>query len=154
MTSGNDAQQPQASANGSPPQAPSEPPKRALLTVRERLRAARVLGKYAEPRGGPPSSKGSPKKPEFGSRVLDALRETDGGGGKRADRKRSGLPEAPSNMFDDSKRGLPKEGWTFEALPFGTDVLVIVVSFALITTLMFGTTYLVWKLGAIHFNEY
>uniref|UniRef100_A0A0E0CSI4 J domain-containing protein n=1 Tax=Oryza meridionalis TaxID=40149 RepID=A0A0E0CSI4_9ORYZ len=140
------------SANGSPPQ---EPPKRAPLTARERLRAARVLGKYAEPGGASPKGKAAAaaagKKPEFGSRVLDALRETDGKAGKK---RSSRLPEAPSNMFDDSKRGLPKEGWTFEALPFGTDVIVIAASFTLITVVMFGTTYLVWKLGAIHFNEF
>ncbi|KAF0928150.1 hypothetical protein E2562_038057 [Oryza meyeriana var. granulata] len=52
-------------------------------------------------------------KPEFGSRVLYTLRETDG-----AKKRRSRLPEAPSNMFDYSKRGLPKEGW-FEALAGG-----------------------------------
>jgi hypothetical protein len=146
-----------ANANG------SEPPKRAPLTARERLRAARVLGKYAEPsaaaKKGAASSKpggvgaARPAKPEFGSGVLDALREADakkaGGGGRR----RSRLPEAPGNLFDDSKRGMPKDGWTFE-LPFGVDVFLVLVSFTLITTIMFGTVYLVWKLGAIHFNEY
>ena len=156
MTPGNgQPQQPvaNANANGS---APSEPPKRAPLTARERLRAARVLGKYAEPSAkgasSPPPSKSS--KPEFGSGVLDALREADakkagGGGGRRGSR----LPEAPGNLFDDSKRGMPKEGWTFE-LPFGVDVFLVLVSFTLITTIMFGTAFLVWKLGGIHFNEY
>lgn len=152
-----------ANANGSAPS--SEPPKRAPLTARERLRAARVLGKYAEPSAkGMPSKSGGggggaaassrPAKPEFGSGVLDALREADAkkagaGGGRR----RSRLPEAPGNLFDDSKRGLPKDGWTFE-LPFGVDVFLVLVSFTLITTIMFGTAFLVWKLGAIHFNEY
>lgn len=144
---------------------PSEPPKRVPLTARERLRAARVLGRYAaaEP-GGPekpaPTGSSSSSKPEFGSRVLEALRETDakkkGGAGGRKKRS-SGLPEAPSNLLDDTKRGMPKEGWTFDwlaALPVGTDVLVVAASFGIITTVMFGTTYLVWKLGAIHFNEY
>jgi len=154
VTPGNgQPQQPVANANGS---APSEPPKRAPLTARERLRAARVLGKYAEPSAkgasSPPPSKSS--KPEFGSGVLDALREADakkagGGGGRRGSR----LPEAPGNLFDDSKRGMPKEGWTFE-LPFGVDVFLVLVSFTLITTIMFGTAFLVWKLGGIHFNEY
>ncbi|KAF0926525.1 hypothetical protein E2562_026015 [Oryza meyeriana var. granulata] len=68
--------------------------------------------------GGSSSQKGKAAaavgKPEFGSPVLDALRETDG-----TKKRRSRLPEAPSNMFDDSKRGLPKEGWTFEALAGG-----------------------------------
>ncbi|CAN6295456.1 unnamed protein product [Urochloa humidicola] len=152
-------QQPVANGNGS---APSEPPKRAPLTARERLRAARVLGKYAEPSAKKGSSASPPLpasnksgKPEFGSGVLDALREADakkggaGGGGRRGSR----LPEAPGNLFDDSKRGMPKEGWTFE-LPFGVDVFLVLVSFTLITTIMFGTAFLVWKLGAIHFNEY
>ncbi|CAN6306977.1 unnamed protein product [Urochloa humidicola] len=154
VTPGND----QPVANGS---AASEPPKRAPLTARERLRAARVLGKYAEPSAkkgslASPAAAASKKsgKPEFGSGVLDALREADakkggGGGGRRGSR----LPEAPGNLFDDSKRGMPKEGWTFE-LPFGVDVFLVLVSFTLITTVMFGTAFLVWKLGAIHFNEY
>ncbi|XP_066388223.1 uncharacterized protein [Miscanthus floridulus] len=154
VTPGNNGQpqQPVANANGS---APSEPPKRAPLTARERLRAARVLGKYAEPSAkGSSSSSSKSAKPEFGSGVLDALREADAkkggaGGGRRGSR----LPEAPGNLFDDSKRGMPKEGWTFE-LPFGVDVFLVLVSFTLITTIMFGTAFLVWKLGAIHFNEY
>lgn len=115
--------------------------KRPPLTARERLRAARVISKYTD-------SNPKPVKAEFGSKVLDAIREGDKG-----KRKGSRLPDAPSNLFDDSKRGLPKEGWTFN-LPFGTDVLVIVFSFLFITTVMFATTYLVWKVGAIHFNEY
>ena len=74
-------------------------PKRSPLTARERLKAARVISRYTE-------SKTS--KSEMGRKVLDALRESDKG------KKRSGLPEAPENLFDDSKRGLPKEGWTFQ----------------------------------------
>jgi hypothetical protein len=147
-SSNSNGQQPQPSANG----IPSEPPKRVPLTARERLRAARVLGKYAAEPGE--KKKGSS---EFGSGVLNALRETDGAGGKKGGRKRSGLPEAPSNLLDDTKRGMPKPGWTFDwmaALPVGTDVLIVAASFSIITTVMFGTTYLVWKLGAIHFNEY
>ncbi|WVZ56598.1 hypothetical protein U9M48_007099 [Paspalum notatum var. saurae] len=149
-------------ANGQPPQEPGvanangSAPKRAPLTARERLRAARVLGKYAEPsaKGSASSSSKPGNKPEFGSGVLDALREADAkkagpGGGRRGSR----LPEAPGNLFDDSKRGMPKEGWTFE-LPFGVDVFLVLVSFTLITSIMFGTAFLVWKLGAIHFNEY
>uniref|UniRef100_A0A2P2IVJ2 Uncharacterized protein LOC8265374 n=1 Tax=Rhizophora mucronata TaxID=61149 RepID=A0A2P2IVJ2_RHIMU len=113
-------------------------PKRSPLTARERLRAARVLSRYTE-------SKAS--KSEMGSKVLDALREGDQG------KKRSGLPEAPTNLFDDSKRGLPKQGWTFQ-FPGGSDLFITVFSFVFISTLMFATTYIVWKVGAIHFNEY
>lgn len=112
--------------------------KRTPLTAREKLRAARVLSKYTEPRT---------TRSELGSKVLDAIRETDKG------KKRSGLPEAPSNLFDDSKRGLPKQGFTFN-FPGGNDILIIAFSFVFISTVMFATTYIVWKVGAIHFNEY
>lgn len=113
--------------------------KKSTLTARERLRAARVLSRYTE-------SKES-NKSDMGSRVLDALKESDRG------KKRSRLPEAPTNLFDDSKRGLPKPGLTFQ-FPGGFDLFFIVLSFVLISTLMFATTYFVWKVGAIHFNEY
>lgn len=113
--------------------------KKSPLTARERLRAARVLSRYTE-------SKES-NKSDMGSRVLDALKESDRG------KKRSRLPEAPSNLFDDSKRGMPKPGWTFQ-FPGGFDLFIIAFSFVFISTLMFATTYFVWKVGAIHFNEY
>lgn len=114
--------------------------KKSPLTARERLRAARVLSRYTE-------SKESSNKSDMGSRVLDALKESDRG------KKRSRLPEAPTNLFDDSKRGLPKPGLTFQ-FPGGFDLFIIVFSFVFISTLMFATTYIVWKVGAIHFNEY
>ncbi|XP_009392722.2 uncharacterized protein LOC103978602 [Musa acuminata AAA Group] len=113
-------------------------PRRSSLTVREKLRAARVLSKYMESK---------PAKAEFGSRVLEASREIDRG------KKRSGLPEAPTNLFDDSKRGLPPKGWTFE-FPFQGDLFIIAFSFLFISTVMLTTTFIVWKSGAIHFNEY
>ncbi|XWS56754.1 hypothetical protein CRYUN_Cryun09bG0112500 [Craigia yunnanensis] len=62
--------------------------KKVPLTAIERLRAARVLSHYAESK---------PSKAEMGSKVLDAMRESDKG------KKRSRLPEAPTNLFDDSK---------------------------------------------------
>jgi hypothetical protein len=55
-------------------------------------------------------------------------------------------------MLDDSRRGMPKSGLTFD-LPGGSDILIIAFSFVFISTVMFATTFLVWKLGAIHFNE-
>lgn len=115
-----------------------EKPKSSPLTARERLRAARVLNRY--------NTESKASKPDMGSKVLDALRESDRG-------KKKGLPEAPGNMLDDSKRGLPQQGFTFQ-FPGGTDLFVIVFSFVFISTVMFATTYLVWKVGAIHFNEY
>ncbi|KAI8008301.1 hypothetical protein LOK49_LG07G00850 [Camellia lanceoleosa] len=115
--------------------------KRSPLTAREKLRAARVLSRYTESK----TSKAS--KSELGSNVLEALRESDRG------KKKSRLPEAPTNLFDDSKRGMPKPGLTFE-FPGGFDAFIILVSFVTISSLMFATTYIVWKVGAIHFNEY
>jgi hypothetical protein len=47
---------------------------------------------------------------------------------------------------------MPKDGWAFE-LSFRVDVFLVLVSFTLITTIMFGTAFLIWKLGTIHFNE-
>lgn len=116
-------------------------PKRLKLTAREKLKAARVRNRESEPKAD--------KKPELGSKVLEALRDSDRITGK----KRSGLPEAPTNMLDDSKRGMPKKGLTFE-LPVGWDVFLIITSVVVISTIMFTTTYIVWKVGAIHFNEY
>ncbi|KAK7311206.1 hypothetical protein RJT34_09190 [Clitoria ternatea] len=111
--------------------------KRPSLNARERLKAARVLSRYAQSK---------PSKPDMGSRVLEALKESDKG------KKKSGLPEAPTNLFDDSKRGL-SEGFTFQ-FPGGSDLFFIIFSFVFISSLMFATTYIVWKVGAIHFNEY
>ncbi|KAI3748868.1 hypothetical protein L6452_12269 [Arctium lappa] len=116
-------------------------PKRSKLTAREKLRAARVRSRNAEPK--------PVVKAELGSKVLEALREND----KITGKKRSGLPEAPTNLFDDSKRGMPKKGLTFE-LPVGWDVFLIILSVVVISTVMFTTTFVVWKMGAIHFNEY
>ncbi|XP_028803787.1 uncharacterized protein LOC114758864 [Neltuma alba] len=114
--------------------------KKSPLTARERLRAARVLSRYTE-------SKESSNKSDMGSRVLDALKESDRG------KKRSRLPEAPTNLFDDSNRGVSKPGFNFQ-FPGGFDLFLIVFSFVFISTLMFATTFIVWKVGAIHFNEY
>ncbi|XP_074276654.1 uncharacterized protein LOC141600332 [Silene latifolia] len=109
--------------------------KKGPLTARERLRAARVLSRYSEPKAA---------KSEMGRSVLDALRESEKG--------KKGLPQAPTNMLDDQKRGMPKAGLTFD-FPGGYDLFVIAFSFVFISTVMFATTYFVWKVGAIHFNE-
>ncbi|KAI9156096.1 hypothetical protein LWI28_000414 [Acer negundo] len=87
------------------------PTKRSSLTAREKLRAARVRSRDNELKVS---------KSDMSSRVLAASRASDGR------KKRSGLPEAPTNIFDDSKRGMPKPGLTFQ-FP---------------------------GVGAIHFNEY
>ncbi|XP_078437031.1 uncharacterized protein LOC144707689 [Wolffia australiana] len=142
-TSEGDAPSGAAASEGLPEAATRRPG----LTAREKLRAARVMSKYSDSKQ-PPTAGMAPRKSaaEFGSKVLEAMRETDGG-------KRSGLPEAPSNLLDDSKRGLSKGGFTFD-FAGSNDVLLILFSFVFISFLMMATTFLVWKLGAIHFNEY
>uniref|UniRef100_A0A803M3W0 Uncharacterized protein n=1 Tax=Chenopodium quinoa TaxID=63459 RepID=A0A803M3W0_CHEQI len=110
--------------------------KKTPLTARERLRAARVLSRYSDSK---------PAKSEIGRSVLDALRESEKG--------KKGLPQAPTNLFDDSKRGMPKAGLTFD-FPGGLDLFLIAFSFVFISSVMFATTYIVWKVGAIHFNEF
>ena len=134
-----DSQTPKVSNGSTVSSDPKPAIKRSRLTAREKLKAARVLSRNSEPRAY--------KKAELGSKVLAVMRESDRG------KKRSGLPEAPTNIFDDSKRGMPKKGLTWE-LPGGTDVFLIILSVVVISTIMFTTTYIVWKVGAIHFNEY
>ncbi|XP_027941634.1 uncharacterized protein LOC114195299 isoform X2 [Vigna unguiculata] len=111
--------------------------KRGSLTARERLKAARAGNRY-------PQLKAS--KADMNSRVLEASKQSDKG------KRKPGLPEAPTNLFDDSKRGL-STGFTFQ-FPGGADLFFIVLSFVLISSIMFATTFIVWKVGAIHFNEY
>ncbi|XP_057979651.1 uncharacterized protein LOC131165677 [Malania oleifera] len=127
------------SSQQDPLSSPDSKPKmtRSILTAREKLRAARVLSRYTETK---------PSKSELGNKSLEALIKSDGG------KDQSGLPEAPTNLFDDSKRGLPKQGLTFE-FPGGADLFGIIFSVVFISTVMFATTYIVWKAGAIHFNE-
>ncbi|KAJ1382049.1 hypothetical protein SESBI_44597 [Sesbania bispinosa] len=115
--------------------------KRSSPALKERLRAARALSRSRY------NKESTEPKPEMGSSVLEALKESEKG------KKKSRLPEAPSNLFDDSNREKPKQGWTFQ-FPGGNDLLFIVFSVVFISTVMFTTTYIVWKVGAIHFNEY
>ncbi|CAJ1859627.1 unnamed protein product [Sphenostylis stenocarpa] len=127
--------QEQRSAAGSPKSQSAT--KRPSLTARERLKAARAISR---------DTQSKPSKADMNSRVLEALKQSDKG------KRKSGLPEAPTNLFDDSKRGL-STGFTFQ-FPGGSDLFFIVLSFVLISSIMFATTYIVWKVGAIHFNEY
>ncbi|KAM2281178.1 uncharacterized protein LOC126630424 isoform X2 [Malus sylvestris] len=131
-----DTSNPKQEASLSPDVQPKS--KRSPLTARERLRVAKVLSRYTDSK--------PLKKSARGKNVLDALRDSERG------KKRSGLPEAPTNIFDDSKRGMPKQGLTWD-FPGGNDLFLILFSFVFISTVMFATTFVVWKLGAIHFNE-
>ncbi|KAG5239992.1 Differentiation-associated protein [Salix suchowensis] len=81
-------------------------------------------------------------KSEMGRKVLDALRESDKG------KKNSGLPEALKTCLMTASEGCQRRDGPFNFQGFRT--LFIVVSFVLISTIMFATTYIVWKVGAIH----
>ncbi|XP_057815309.1 uncharacterized protein LOC131028945 [Cryptomeria japonica] len=111
------------------------------LSAQEKLRTARTLSGFAE------SNK--PVMPQPGKNLLDALRESD----KQGKTTKFGQPVVPSNLFDDKKRGSPAE-WGKFVFTVAPGQLFLLLSFLLISSIMFGTTYLVWKLGAIHYNEY
>ncbi|KAJ7514558.1 hypothetical protein O6H91_23G049700 [Diphasiastrum complanatum] len=81
-------------------------------------------------------------------RVLDALRQSEKGGKLT----KFGQPVVPSNLFDEPKSSeAGSEPFQFS---FNRGQLFLVFSFLLISSLMFGTAFLVWKVGAIHYNEY
>lgn len=58
------------------------------------------------------------------------------------------------NIFEDT-RGTPKEivadNFQFK---LSTDALLLGLSVVLVIGLMIATAFLVWKVGAIHYNEY
>eukprot|EP01018_Ginkgo_biloba_P000810 Gb_05943 [translate_table: standard] len=108
------------------------------VSAREKLRTARSLTGFAE--------SGQPSKPNLNRGILDAIRENE-------KTTKYGQPIEPSDLFDDRKRGLPEQDRVFK-FSFGPSQFFILISFLLITSIMFGTTYIVWKVGAIHYNEY
>ncbi|PSR93213.1 Transcription factor like [Actinidia chinensis var. chinensis] len=61
-------------------------------------------------------------KSDLDSKVLEPLRESDWG------QKKSGIPEAPTNLLDDGKTVLPKDGLAFQ-FPGGVDLSTIIFSF-------------------------
>lgn len=109
------------------------------LSAREKLRTARTLTGFAE------SDK--PGTPQRQKNLLDALRESD----KQGKTTKYGQPIEPSNLFDDRKRSTEKQK-QFE-FTWGPSQFFGLLSFVLLTSIMFGTTYIVWKLGAIHYND-
>eukprot|EP00252_Welwitschia_mirabilis_P022305 TRINITY_DN599_c0_g1_i1.p1 TRINITY_DN599_c0_g1~~TRINITY_DN599_c0_g1_i1.p1 ORF type:complete len:257 (-),score=38.59 TRINITY_DN599_c0_g1_i1:70-840(-) len=80
-----------------------------------------------------------------GKNILEVLKESD-------KFQKRGKPVEPSDLFTDPKRSSKTE----KAIEFKFEApqLFVLVSFFLISSLMFGTVYIVWKLGAIHYNEF
>ena len=81
--------------------------------------------------------------------LLNTLRKSEIDSGKTT---KFGQPVVPSNLFDEPKR-IPSEDKAFE-FSFNAGQLVLVFSFLTIIGIMLGTAFLVWKVGAIHYNEY
>jgi len=109
------------------------------LSAREKLRTARTLSGFAES-----DKRGTPQRQK---NLLDALRESD----KQGKTSKYGQPIEPSNLFDDRKRST-QEAEKFE-FTWGPSQYYGLLSFVILTSIMFGTTYIVWKVGAIHFND-
>lgn len=64
-----------------------------------------------------------------------------------------GQPIVPKNIFDDVRRTpqeMEDDKFKFSLKPGD---IFLVFSFLLIIGLMLGTAFLVWKVGAIHYNE-
>lgn len=81
--------------------------------------------------------------------VLDAFKE----GEKAGKTTKFGQPIVPKNIFDDVRQTQAEKDadkFSFNLKP--SDIFLI-FSFLLIIGLMLGTAFLVWKVGAIHYNE-
>ncbi|GBG62996.1 hypothetical protein CBR_g34696 [Chara braunii] len=98
------------------------------------------------------------------SRVLQALKQSDKSSGDPSDpaspgsgisQLTFGRPVAPKNIFDvePSKERIAAASEK-KKQPFSVSKgqLFILFSFTLIISIMVGTAYLVWKVGAIHYN--
>lgn len=84
-----------------------------------------------------------------GKQVLDAFKE----GEKAGKTTKFGQPIVPKNIFDDVRQTQAEKDadkFSFNLKP--SDIFLI-FSFLLIIGLMLGTAFLVWKVGAIHYNE-
>ncbi|KAL3690524.1 hypothetical protein R1sor_016833 [Riccia sorocarpa] len=89
-------------------------------------------------------------QPTRGKRVVDAFKE----GEKEGKTTKFGQPVVPTNIFQDQRRTpeeIAADAFKFSISP---GQLLLIGSFLLIGGLMIGTAFLVWKVGAIHYNEY
>eukprot|EP00250_Pteridium_aquilinum_P034894 c8278_g1_i1 orf=270-1214(+) len=79
--------------------------------------------------------------------LLDTLRQSDGSRSTKY-----GQPIVPTNLFDEPDKLTPEER-KFE-FSFSAGQLVLIFSFLTIISIMLGTSFLVWKVGGIHYNEF
>ncbi len=64
-----------------------------------------------------------------------------------------GQPIVPKNIFEDTRRTPEEIAADKFQFQLSTDALLLGLSFVLVIALMLATAYLVWKVGAIHYNE-
>lgn len=86
--------------------------------------------------------------------VVDALKAEPALPPKGGGALQMGQPGAPANIFVDeirSKEQIEAEKFRFAV---NTGQILLVASFFASSVLMMGTVYIVWKLGAIHYNEF
>lgn len=79
--------------------------------------------------------------------LLDSLRQSENATTK------FGQPIVPTNLFDEPDKLTAEDKKRFD-FTFNAGQLFLVFSFLTIIGVMLGTAYLVWKVGAIHYNEY
>lgn len=79
--------------------------------------------------------------------LLDSLRQSENTTTK------FGQPIVPTNLFDEPDKLTAEDKKRFD-FTFNAGQLFLVFSFLTIIGVMLGTAYLVWKVGAIHYNEY
>ncbi|KAG0631871.1 hypothetical protein M758_1G285700 [Ceratodon purpureus] len=84
-----------------------------------------------------------------GKQVLDAFKQ----GERDGKTTKFGQPIVPKNIFDDVRQTQEEKDADKFSFSLRPGDIFLVFSFLLIIGLMLGTAFLVWKVGAIHYNE-
>jgi len=84
-----------------------------------------------------------------GKQVLDAFKQ----GEKDGKTTKFGQPIVPKNIFDDVRQTQEEKDADKFSFNLKPGDIFLVFSFLLIIGLMLGTAFIVWKVGAIHYNE-
>ncbi|KAH7416326.1 hypothetical protein KP509_14G086200 [Ceratopteris richardii] len=79
--------------------------------------------------------------------LLDTLRQSEDKSTK------FGQPFVPKNLFDEPEKLTAEDKKRFD-FSFNAGQLILVFSFLTIIGVMLSTAFLVWKVGAIHYNEF
>jgi hypothetical protein len=84
-----------------------------------------------------------------GKQVLEAFKR----GEVEGKTTKFGQPIVPKNIFEDTRRTPEEIAADKFQFQLSTDALLLGLSFVLVIALMLATAFLVWKVGAIHYNE-